>query len=480
MAKQLVQPNLDPYIYDGNVAINDWLGWCLGYVNAAFNVTPHAYTAWRAWTGTTQKRHEDRNFPTDVYFPIWFSHYGSYNGTYDNWGHVAICYVRGDTGAMQIWSSPITHKPFADTWNSIGEVERYYSSTFVGWSEDLGGVQLIDTSPDIAPNQRITAAICFARELPSTSAAVFQKIDANEVISMRGYVTNGEEVEGNKTWFVTARSSKFISAQVLTDTSTHDLPDLTSELFPATSPPSNGTPATPTVPPAPSPKDDTSYILVVNKKHPLVADFVPSDLVSVGNGQQLRKDAADMLKAMQDDSGADVLISPQSGYRSFAKQQEVYNSYDPATRDTFSARAGFSEHQTGLAIDFGPIDVSFEKTKAFTWLTENAHKYGFILRFPKGKEAITGYQYEPWHWRYVGSVASDIHAHGQTLEEYFNVEGGDYAQVSTPRPVENPVTSPTVDSPLDVENNKLLKSIIGRLTNIAGWIKKIMSTLGVK
>lgn len=469
MAKQLVQPNLDPYIYDGGVAINDWLGWCLGYVNAAFNVTPHAYTAWRAWTGTTGKRHEDRNFPTDVYFPVWFKHFGTYNGTYDNWGHVAICYVRGDTGAMQIWSSPITHKPFADTWSSIGEVERYYSSTFVGWSEDLGGVQLIDTSPDIAPNQRITAAKANAREEPRTSAPVFQEIDAGEAITMKGYVTNGEAIEGNTTWFVTARSGKYMSAQVFTDTGTHDLPDLT----PAPTP-------TPTPTPVPNQKDDISYLQVINKKHPLDASYIPRDLVNVGNGQSLVTSAAEMLKAMQNDSGADVVLSPQSGYRSFAKQQEVYNSYDPATRDTFSARAGYSEHQTGLAMDFGPIDAAFEKTKAFTWLTENAHKYGFILRFPKGKEAITGYQYEPWHWRYVGSVASDIHAHGQTLEEYFNVEGGDYAQVSTPPPVENPVTSPTVDSPLDVENNKLLKSIIGRLTNIAGWIKKIMSTLGVK
>ena len=469
MAKQLIQANLDPYIYDGGVAIADWLGWCLGYVNAAFGVAPHAYTAWRSWE-IAQKKHTDRNFPTNVYFPVWFQHFGSYNGVYQNWGHVAIYYVRSDTGEMQIWSSPITHKPFADTWNSIGEVERYYSSTFVGWSEDINGTQIIELTPDILPTQRVTAAKCNAREEPNTNSAIFQEIDAGEVIDIKGYVTNGQDVEGNTTWFVTARSGKYMSAQVFTDTGTHDLPDLT--------PPPIPTPAPEPIP-APQPKDDASYHIVVNKKHPLSSTSVPADLVSVRNGQQLRKDAADMLRAMQNDSGANVLLFPESGYRSYAQQETVYNSYDPATRDTFSARPGYSEHQTGLAIDFSPIDDAFENTAAFTWLMDNAYKYGFVLRYPKGKEAITGYKYEPWHWRYIGPIFGNSNP-PITLEERYNVEGGDYAQTTTTPTTPTPVPTPPLDSPLDVENNKLLKSIIGRLTNIAGWIKKIMEKLGVK
>ena len=90
--------------------------------------------------------------------------------------------------------------------------------------------------------------------------------------------------------------------------------------------------------------------------------------------------------------------------------------------DTYSARAGYSEHQTGLAVDiYNKVlpYTSFEETEEFTWMQENAYKYGFILRFPKDKTNITGYQYESWHYRYVGKeVAKEIHENNLTLEEY--------------------------------------------------------------
>ena len=88
-------------------------------------------------------------------------------------------------------------------------------------------------------------------------------------------------------------------------------------------------------------------------------------------------------------------------------------------RDKVSARPGFSEHQTGLAIDINSLDESFENTVAGKWLAENSSKYGFILRYPKGKEGITGYNYEPWHLRYVGKkLATYLYKHNLVFEEY--------------------------------------------------------------
>lgn len=193
-------------------------------------------------------------------------------------------------------------------------------------------------------------------------------------------------------------------------------------------PPSNQTPQ----PAKPSVASDGSYHIVVNKKHPLSPiTYTPSDLVSVGS-QKVRTAPADAIRQMQTDSGAGIPISPASGYRSYQTQVTLYNSYvnqyGQARADTFSARPGYSEHQTGLAMDFSPIDDSFAATPQFTWLQASAYKYGFILRYPNNKTDVTGYKYEPWHWRYVGvDIATDMHAKNiLTLEEYYGVSGGDY------------------------------------------------------
>ncbi|MBQ7779617.1 MAG: M15 family metallopeptidase [Clostridia bacterium] len=147
----------------------------------------------------------------------------------------------------------------------------------------------------------------------------------------------------------------------------------------------------------------------------------------------------------------------QSAYRSYSYQKNLYyNKYMERERekyphlsdaelmiivDTYSARPGTSDHQTGLTLDFSPINSSFVNTKAFTYLTKNAHKFGFILRYPKGKENITGYKYEPWHWRFVGrDVATYIYEHGITLEEYM-AEVNDTAIETFPE-VEMPSLTP--------------------------------------
>ena len=134
------------------------------------------------------------------------------------------------------------------------------------------------------------------------------------------------------------------------------------------------------------------------------------------------------FNTMQQDAknqGLDIYIA--SGYRSYYYQLNVYNRYcetdPPEVVDTYSARAGYSEHQSGYAFDLNSIDDSFADTDEGKWVAENCHKYGFIVRFPKGKEDITGYQYESWHLRYVGvDVANYIYENNLCLEEYLGVD----------------------------------------------------------
>ena len=116
-----------------------------------------------------------------------------------------------------------------------------------------------------------------------------------------------------------------------------------------------------------------------------------------------------------------------SGFRSYDTQNELYNKYvsevGKEKADTFSARAGFSEHQTGYAMDLNIVDSSFEGTKEAKWIEANCYKYGFIIRYPKDKQNITGYKYEPWHVRYLGNEkAKIIYDSKLTLEEYYGLD----------------------------------------------------------
>ena len=167
------------------------------------------------------------------------------------------------------------------------------------------------------------------------------------------------------------------------------------------------------------PKTPGTYIkgiLIVNKKYSLPANYNPG----------VDQTASTALKQLQQAaSTAGHNIPLISGFRSYSRQQTLYNNYvardGQALADTYSARPGHSEHQTGLAFDVGKLDDNYGSTPAGIWLKENCHKYGFILRYPKGKESITGYQYEPWHIRYVGvEHATKIMNQNITLEEYLN------------------------------------------------------------
>ncbi len=172
-------------------------------------------------------------------------------------------------------------------------------------------------------------------------------------------------------------------------------------------------------------------VMLVNKYYYLTEAYNPDDLVTLtskynsGKNSMLRRDAANAFMKMADAALLDnVIIKNASGYRDYKYQVNLYDSYverdGKKAADTYSARPGFSEHQTGLASDINIIDNSFEDTDAFKWLSKNAYKYGFILRFPKDKEDLTGYQYEPWHYRYVGEkVAKVINDENLTLEEYY-------------------------------------------------------------
>ncbi len=175
--------------------------------------------------------------------------------------------------------------------------------------------------------------------------------------------------------------------------------------------------------------DMTDGILVIcNKYHILKKDFVP-DLVSLSGygGGQMQREAAKYFKMMVDAAKKDnIKIYNVSGYRSYSTQNTLYTNYSKrdgkAKADTYSARPGSSEHQTGLASDINTASSSahFEKTKEYKWLINNSYKYGFILRYPEGKTFITGYKYEPWHYRYVGTeIANIIHEKDITYEEYY-------------------------------------------------------------
>ena len=217
-----------------------------------------------------------------------------------------------------------------------------------------------------------------------------------------------------------------------------------------------------------------AYLVLANKSSPVGEDYTPEDLVALSSaviaswhqatGLLLDACAAAALYEMLDEMRAagvtDICVT--SAYRSYARQQQLYEtylarelatisedayralgysyiktnyldagksklSYADAARVvlSYSAYPGTSEHQTGLCVDFitdemgGELTEAFEESAAFAWLSKNAYKFGFILRYPKGKEGVTGYTYEPWHYRFVGrEAATDIYCSGLTLEQY--------------------------------------------------------------
>lgn len=174
---------------------------------------------------------------------------------------------------------------------------------------------------------------------------------------------------------------------------------------------------------------DDGILVLCNKYHILNSNYVP-DLVNLpGNygGGQLQREAAQYFMKMVDAAKLDgIKLWNVSGYRSYYTQKTIYNNYvnrDGVSKaDTYSARPGSSEHQTGLASDINTASSAahFENTKEYAWLINNSYKYGFILRYLKDKTFITGYKYEPWHYRYVGvDAAKIIKEKNITYEEYY-------------------------------------------------------------
>ena len=180
---------------------------------------------------------------------------------------------------------------------------------------------------------------------------------------------------------------------------------------------------------------DTSKdtLMIVNKHYKLDNNYVPKNLVTIeptyGYQFEIRQDVYEAFKNMYNAAKSDgismFIVSP---YRSYKLQTSIYNNYvaiDGINKaDTYSARPGFSEHQSGLAVDLAPkayMDLdTFVTSPSYNWMIENSYKYGFILRYPQNKEYITGYMYEPWHYRYVGvEAATIIKNEDLTFEEYY-------------------------------------------------------------
>jgi D-alanyl-D-alanine carboxypeptidase len=186
--------------------------------------------------------------------------------------------------------------------------------------------------------------------------------------------------------------------------------------------------------------DPTSYWVVVNKLRPLnPVSYAPADLVTVpvahDNPAVMRSAASAALVAMFAAGAAQGAgaMQVQSSYRSYPVQVRVYSgwvsSLGQVQADRQSARAGYSEHQTGLAVDISSLPLKcslaacFGTTPQGEWLAANAYRFGYLLRYPADKTAITGYEYEPWHFRYIGiPLATELHKEGvETLEEFFGL-----------------------------------------------------------
>lgn len=164
-------------------------------------------------------------------------------------------------------------------------------------------------------------------------------------------------------------------------------------------------------------------IVVANKHYPMSKDYYP------GENATAKAAFLKLIAQMQEEGYA--ISDNYSGFRSYATQAQLYQSYvnqeGQAAADRYSARPGYSEHQTGLAFDvIGTDGQLVEDSNAAQWLLEHAPDYGFVVRYPRGKESITGYMHEEWHLRYIGKEAKDVAASGLTLEEYYGFDGGDY------------------------------------------------------
>ncbi len=180
-------------------------------------------------------------------------------------------------------------------------------------------------------------------------------------------------------------------------------------------------------------KHEDDILALVNKNNKLTKSYVPSNLKKINTkyaheDKYLREEAKIAFEKLSKKAKKENLnIIAVSAYRSFDYQEKLFNNYKKEFGKKYalkcSAKPGHSEHQTGLAVDVMGSNKDYNKfaeTEEFKWMKENAHKFGFILRYPKGKENITGFKYEPWHYRYVGIyIATIIYQEDLTLEEFY-------------------------------------------------------------
>ncbi len=179
---------------------------------------------------------------------------------------------------------------------------------------------------------------------------------------------------------------------------------------------------------------DDGYQLIVNKFYHLPSNYERSDLENINLSYAYADNKAaaiviENFEKMRNDviNNLNIHLMINSSYRPYKDQEEIYNDYKSVSlkyADSYAARPGYSEHQTGLALDITSLEhpgqKAFTESEEYEWLKNNAHKYGFILRYPEGKEAITGYNTESWHFRYVGTeVATQIYNEGITFDEYY-------------------------------------------------------------
>lgn len=242
---------------------------------------------------------------------------------------------------------------------------------------------------------------------------------------------------GASAWYFLFRSKPQQSTPTTSETTnTNNQQSQTTQPQPEpTTPPA--TPSTPTTswPVQLTMTEAASLTVDVNKKHKLPDTYVPAGLTSYG-GVSLRAEAATAMNNLVLAANSNgYSLKMISGYRSYTSQASIYNNYvaqdGQAAADTYSARPGFSEHQTGLAADVGngtcDLEICFGDTPVGKWIAQNAQNYGFIVRYPQGKEADTGYQYEPWHLRYLGvDTAKAIYASGKTMDQYYGIPAGGY------------------------------------------------------
>lgn len=251
MWKQTVTPNLDPYITQGGEILDDWLGWCLAYVQFAYGAGWSGASALDCWNNYTVDKRADGNIPQGVYVPIFFNGYGGL-------GHAAI--VRWSGNTWEMWSSPISHKPYADKWaaNSlqglINIIKNNYSAScnYLGWAHGMKGMRFIsyeEVKPVIADNQRQIGATPLAwRDAPNTQSNLRDYFDPGAVITLSGYVHGQKLSIGGVTsdlWGVGGITGGYMWLPGTTDPSTKGLKNLT--------------PTTPVLPPTPPPVPPKKY-----------------------------------------------------------------------------------------------------------------------------------------------------------------------------------------------------------------------------